>query len=220
MMMTSLVRKAVSPLGPGAEWENAQWRNAEEISLENRIGDDSGHRPGVRVKMLYDDKAIAGIFRVEDRYVVGRTTGDQQPVCQDSCVEFFVHPAGDPRYYNFEMSCTGNLLLYHITDCRGEIFDKMPQRELDRIVRKSSLPRRVEPEIADPVTWEMSFYIPVDFFVRNSRISPALAGQVWRANFTKCADDSSHPHWLTWVPLSRRDFHLPLEFGEIIFSEK
>ncbi len=216
--MSYLVKKAAGKLTPGASWDDPQWQNAVEVKLNYHIGEGTTHHPDTRVKMLYDNHGIAGVFHIDDRYVLGKTTGDQQPVCHDSCVEFFIHPAGDPKYYNFEMSCTGNLLLYHVTDCRAEIFDVMPQSELDTIVRRSSLPKQVFPEITDPVEWEMSFYIPIDFFVRNSGVSPKLAGQVWQGNFTKCADDSSHPHWLTYLPLSQLDFHLPKEYTDFIFE--
>ncbi len=216
--MSYLIKRSAVKLTPGASWSDPQWANAVEAKLEICTHPEVTHRPDTRAKMLYDDNGIAGVFHVDDRYVIGQTTGDQQAVCRDSCVEFFIHPAGDPRYFNFEMSCTGNLLLYHITNCRAGVFEELPQSELDKIVRKSSLPKRVFPEITDPVAWEMSFYIPIDFFVRHSGISPKLAGQVWQGNFTKCADDSSHPHWLSFIPLSKTDFHLPAEYTDFIFE--
>ena len=216
--MSYIIKKSSRPLIPGADASHPQWENAVTLKLSEVINADSGHIPETEVKMLYDDNGIAGVFSVKDRYVIGKATGDQQPVCRDSCVEFFVHPAGDKRYFNLEMSCTGNILLYHVENCRAEIFDVLPQEDLDTIVRKSSLPSQVVPEITDSVNWTMSFYIPVELFVKHSGIDPVLCGQKWTANFTKCADDCSHPHWLSWQQLSKLDFHLPAEFGEIIFE--
>jgi len=47
----------------------------------------------------------------------------------------------------------------------------------------------------------------------------APSGQIWRANFYKCADESSHPHWGSWADIGERlDFHQPECFGEIIFE--
>jgi hypothetical protein len=42
----------------------------------------------------------------------------------------------------------------------------------------------------------------------------------WRANFYKCGDKTSHPHWLTWNPVDkpRPDFHLPQYFGTLVFE--
>jgi len=42
----------------------------------------------------------------------------------------------------------------------------------------------------------------------------------WRVNFYKCADDTSHPHWLTWSPvdLPEPNFHHPQSFGILQFE--
>ncbi len=34
-------------------------------------------------------------------------------------------------------------------------------------------------------------------------------------NFTKCADQSSGKHWMSWAPLTGLDFHRPHEFGHL-----
>jgi hypothetical protein len=46
-----------------------------------------------------------------------------------------------------------------------------------------------------------------------------LSGWTWRANFYRCADDSSHPHWGYWAKIGDRlDFHQPDRVGGIIFE--
>jgi hypothetical protein len=62
----------------------------------------------------------------------------------------------------------------------------------------------------------LGFKIPIDLFVRRAGCSAELSGQCWYGNFYKCADNTSHPHWLTWYPSS--DFHVPDEFGKLIFE--
>ena len=84
--------------------------------------------------------------------------------------------------------------------------------------RNPVVPKIVEPEIQVPTVWRLGFAIPLSFFTKYTAIDPKLSGQVWHANFTKCADQTSHPHWLSWMPLSRLDFHLPDEFGELVFE--
>ena len=81
-----------------------------------------------------------------------------------------------------------------------------------------TLPERITDEITEPVTWRLGFRIPVAFFVKYSNINPELSGQKWTANFTKCADATSHPHWLSWQALPKCDFHLPDYFGELAFE--
>ena len=45
-----------------------------------------------------------------------------------------------------------------------------------------------------------------------------LAGRAWRANFYKCGDQTSHPHWAAWSPVDELNFHLPRCFGTIAFE--
>jgi len=46
------------------------------------------------------------------------------------------------------------------------------------------------------------------------------AGQTWRGNFYKCAEDNSHPHWASWAPIGERlNFHVPEHFAPLHFAE-
>ena len=99
------VKKSAIPIALDAGWNSAMWENAEianiNYSFENNT---SGFIPEVQIKMLHDNKRICGLFQVKDQYVIARKTADQQMVCEDSCVEFFVKPATDKCYFNFEIN--------------------------------------------------------------------------------------------------------------------
>ena len=45
-------------------------------------------------------------------------------------------------------------------------------------------------------------------------------GVTWRANFYKCADHTSHPHWLSWsvIGSGKFEFHVPEYFGTLEFK--
>lgn len=216
--MSYLIKRAVSPVKLSDDWNSPAWSAAVPLKLEYVFDRSSDHRPPTTVKALYDDKFIYILFQVEDRYVRAVQTENQSSVCTDSCVEFFVQPATDDRYFNFEVNCGGTILLYHVRNCRQGDYEKIPESDLATIERFHTLPKVVSPEITEPTTWRLGFAIPLSFFVKYSNIDPKLSGQVWRANFTKCADKTSHPHWLSWLKLSKLDFHLPAEFGEIVFE--
>lgn len=217
-MPSYLVKKANGPVDISAEWDSPVWANAVTQKLEVVFDTSSCHHPITEVKLTYDEQGIYGLFRVQDRYIRAVQEKDQGQVCTDSCVEFFVHPAGEEKYFNFEMNCGGTMLLYHIIDCRAQKYDEIPQADLDTIRRFHTLPKIVDPEITEPTTWRLGFEIPMSFFAKYTKIDPKLSGQVWHCNFTKCGDSTSHPHWLSWVQLSKLDFHLPKEFGELIFE--
>jgi hypothetical protein len=83
-----------------------------------------------------------------------------------------------------------------------------------------ALPRIVDPEIEEPITWSVGYALPIDLLQRYCAVRPPQSGAVWRANFYKCADNTSHPHWLTWAPVDypRPNFHLPRYFGVLVFE--
>jgi len=62
-------------------------------------------------------------------------------------------------------------------------------------------------------------YIYFEILEKYHDLTPPVAGTIWRSNFYKCADESSHPHWLTWAPINfpRPSFHIPEFFGTLEF---
>jgi len=92
--------------------------------------------------------------------------------------------------------------------------------ELARTVQiYHSMPEKVDPEIAEEKVWQLEYHIP--FAVLEEYVGPLgdVAGQMWRANFYKCAETNSHPHWATWSPLlDGFDFHSPRFFGVLHFA--
>jgi len=203
-----------------ANWDKPQWRNVEAVEIRNYMGDKPEHRPRTQAKALYDDKYIYVIFRVEDRYVRAVAQERQGPVWKDSCVEFFFTPGEDvsPGYFNLEVNCGGTALLH---------FQKAPKKDvrtidaadLQRIEIAHSLPKIVEPEITRPTTWTIEYRIPLAILETYCKVERPRPGVVWRANFYKCGDETSHPHWLTWSVVGNRtpDFHLPQFFGILEF---
>ena len=216
--MAYTIKKAVGKVDLSADWNSDIWQSANEVKLEVVMKPEEPHQPPTRLKMLYDDNAIYGLYEVQDQYVKAVAQKDQEQVCLDSCVEFFVRPANWKNYFNFEMNCGGTLLLYDVKDCRSGDFTPVVQEELDTVIRFHTLPKQITEEITEPVTWRLGFEIPLKLFAAHGEITLPLTGQVWNANFTKCADECSHPQWLSWMPLPVLDFHLPECFGEIIFE--
>jgi hypothetical protein len=144
-------------------------------------------------------------------------------VWKDSCVEFFAQPKPDRGYLNFEFNCGGAFLSSYFTDptrvpggFKG--ISKVPASLGQSIQVRSSLPRRIEPEITGPLTWTLRFFIPFPLLEHYVGPLGEIPGQVWRGNFFKCADESSHPHWASWAPLDMFEFHRPNCFQSITFE--
>jgi hypothetical protein len=204
-------------------WEAAPWTRAETLEIGCFRPESGSHRPKTLARLLHDARGLHGMFRVEDRYVLCRRTEFQDPVWKDSCVELFIQPKPDRGYFNFEFNCGGALLCSHIVDHERtpdgfKNYEKLPA-ELGRTVRvRSSLPRRIDPEIAEPLTWTLEFFIPFALF--EQRVGPlgTIQGQTWRGNLFKCAEENSHPHWASWLPVDEFNFHRPNCFGALSFE--
>jgi hypothetical protein len=213
------LRRTNRPPELNAEWDAPDWSRAAVAEVSHFHTASSAHRPRAEARLLYDDCALYVHFRVFDCYVRCVEEGDQNPVFRDSCVELFVQPAGATRgYFNFEMSCGGSLLLFHIdrpgktASGKLEHFTRVSSDWLDQIKRFHTLPKRVEPEIVEPTEWRIAYSVPLALFEEYCG-APVDRG-AWRGNFFKCADASSHPHWGMWSPVDVLNFHQPDRFGE------
>lgn len=208
------------PVRIDSNWDKAPWRGFTPLRLENYMGDLPEHRPGVEVKVAHDEESIYVIFKVDDQYVHCIVDEYQGPVYRDSCVEFFFTPSTDLSngYFNLEVNC-GGTALFHFQKEGGQRV-RIPRSEFDKIELAASMPRIVDPEIQDPVTWTLEYRIPIAMLEQYTQVERPGSGVEWRANFYKIADRTSHPHWLTWsfVDHPTPRFHMPEYFGTLRFE--
>ena len=218
---TYTVKRAKGKVSLSDPWNEKSWKDVPELRLvwESRYFDRSAGNiaPDARAKFQYDDKYIYVLYQVKDRFVRGNFKNDQDMVCLDSCMEFFVQPDPAGPYYNFECNCIGTLLLYEI-HVFGDIkkMSPMPAEELKSVKRFSTLPRNLKGELPGPLTWYLGLQIPIEMFARRTGVSTNLSGQVWHANVFKCADWTSNKCWLLWH--KSYTFHNPDGFGKFIFE--
>lgn len=211
-----------APLPLDGNFDKPAWTSAPAATLRHFMGDRPAHFPRTEFRVAYDREALYVIFRVADRYVQAAVAAEfQGPVCHDSCVEFFFTPGPDMHagYFNLEMNCGGALLLHWQTvPRRGQ---RVSDADCARIEIFHQLPRIVMPEIETPTVWTVEYRLPLDILKHYApAITAPAPGAVWLANFYKCGDQTSHPHWLTWAPvrLPQPDFHRPEWFGRLEFE--
>jgi len=206
-------------------WDGAFWRQAKHLSVGCFRPEGSDHRPRTFCKLFYNEQNIFGIFRVEDQYVRCIHTRFQSDVWKDSCVEFFVQTKNGEGYFNFEFNCGGALLASYVTDptrvgCSLEKYIPLTPNDDQQIQRYTSLTPIVEPEITKPVVWTLEFSIPLIVLAKYAGQKGTLKEKIWHANFYKCGNETSHPHWASWTPLSACNFHDPASFGQIEFCQE
>lgn len=203
------------------QWQQGQWAKNGPLQISNYMGSKPEHFPLTQTKLLYDDTAIYVFFRVLDRYVRAVAQNYHGSVWQDSCVEFFFTGCNDADhgYFNLEMNCGGTFLFHHQTS-RNQNQKHIEIEDCKKIRVLSSMPGIIETEIVEPVEWTVKYSLPVEILQKYAAVETPAPGVIWKANFYKCADLSSHPHWLTWnhVDMPEPDFHCPQYFGNIIFE--
>lgn len=174
---------------------------------------DFPYRPRVGVRLANTGHSLLLHYKVEEECVLACNHHDNGDIWTDSCVEFFVSVADDDLYYNIECNCIGALLV----GCGNGRHDRQRAGEeiTSQIGRWCSLGWEPFPERLEYTTWEIMMEIPFLVFFRHQ--INTLTGKTIRANFHKCGDHLSRPHYLSWQKIHspRPDFHRPEFFGAI-----
>ncbi len=130
------------------------------------------------------------------------------PVFEDSCMEVFLDVFPElPQYgyINMEMNAAG------VARCKFGT---------DRHNRYALLERGIaQPEFAVSFGkdyWQVKCMITENLleilYERPCRLAP---GHEMRGNFYKCGDKTDAPHWASWSPVGKLDFHTPEFFGTL-----
>lgn len=173
------------------------------------------YKPEVSLAMAYSENEIFLKYYISENYFKAEKTQTNEMVCEDSCVEFFVSPVDDGVYYNIEFNAIGTCLL-------GTGKDRASSRRADPeiisgIRRLSSAGSEPIMEKTGKISWTITIAIPFKVFFRHK--IQDLKGKTFRANFYKCGDKLTVPHYVTWNPVGtdHPDYHRPEYFGVLKF---
>jgi hypothetical protein len=213
------IRKLAHLPNPQDGIDAPTWNPTQVLQFSFVFPESSSHHPLTHVRVGWTEEELTGIFEVQDRYVRCLHTGFQEEVWQDACVEFFCG-LENQGYINFEMNCAGGLLCYHIIDAtRSDTgfrnFRKLTQEDRQWIRIYPTLAGKIDPEIGESVVWSLHFSVHRDLWLK---YLGQFGGSGWRGNFYKCAENNSHPHWISWAPIPTLNFHSPDYFGYFEFE--
>lgn len=174
------------------------------ISIDNINWKEFPHLPDVKVYLGYCDQRLWLHYLVCNDFVRAVCRQDQEPVWQDSCVEFFVKQ-GD-IYRNFEFNSLGVCLSAFGAERNSR--KSLDNESMAQILRWPSLNIETLPSENTPADWSLTVAIPLDL------IGIKAGSQFW-ANFYKCGDKSIIPHYISWsaITTSTPDFHRPEYFA-------
>lgn len=173
---------------------------------------DFPYKPDCQFKIARSANSVFIHFKVKENNVKALYAIDQQPVWEDSCVEFFCKLPEQNFYYNFEFNCIGTCLASK-RESRDINVIPFTVEKMKSIKRFASLGNSKFDEKKGDFEWTLTVEIPFDFIgVQSDNLPGKLL-----ANFYKCGDGKSVPHYLSWNKIStdHPDFHRPEFFGEI-----
>ncbi len=221
------VSEAIGSLRGGLAIDNLPW--AKEYS----------YKPDVHFMAFYTDSGIILKYSVIEKSIRAVYGGDNEPVYEDSCVEFFFSPGDDKNYFNFEFNCIGTLLAQYGSSRQERNFidtellesvkrystlgeEVFPERKWETGKEEADVSKDSQPPRIDGFEWELTVTIPFSLIFSVSNFDggiEALRKIGGRGNFYKCGDKLETPHYLSWSMINtpHPDFHRPEFFGEIVF---
>lgn len=190
-------------------------KSNDKYQIETINWKDFNYKPDVAFSIAYTNKEILLKYYITEEYFKAEKTETNQKVCEDSCVEFFVSPEEDGIYYNLEFNGIGTCLLG--TGTSRETSVKAEPTVISKIRRLSSVGTNPVQERKGPFTWTITIAIPFEVFFHHKVKN--LTGKSFKANFYKCGDKLTIPHYVTWnnIGTENPDYHQPEYFGLIKF---
>jgi hypothetical protein len=173
------------------------------------------YKPEVELAIAYSDHEIFLKYYITENYFKAEKTETNQMVCEDSCVEFFVSPEDDGIYYNLEFNGIGTCLLGSGTGRENSI--RANPEIVSKIRRLTSVGDNPVREYEGIFAWNITIAVPLGVFFHHD--IKELKGKTFRANFYKCGDMLTVPHYVTWNPVGteKPDYHQPKYFGVLKF---
>jgi hypothetical protein len=216
MKVAEVTKTELKSASPGVEEISASLdKKKERIRVDIINWQDYNYKPEVDVSISYSDHEIFLKYYINESYFKAEKTETNQMVCEDSCVEFFVSPEDDGIYYNLEFNGIGTCLLGSGTE-RANNTRANPDI-ISKIRRLSSAGKKPIKETTGDYSWTITIAIPFEVFFRHK--IKDLKGKTFRANFYKCGDMLTVPHYVTWnkIVTEKPDYHQPAYFGLLKF---
>lgn len=178
-----------------------------ELEINEWYGGVSDYKPRCRARLSYlEGRGFLARLRCEEREPRITVREDDGPVYKDSCLEWFCNfaPERSRVYINMEVNAAGVML------CR------MGEGRQNR----QPLPEGTRPQVRAERSgqgWQVEIFLPLSTVRAVYGKEGFAPGDVIRANFYKCGDETDDIHYGMWsrCETAMPDFHRPEFFGEI-----
>ena len=181
-------------------WQGIEW---SELRLT-----ENGMRPRQRtaLKVGWDDQYLRLFFFAEDSNPWATLTERDAPLYKEEVLEVFLDPVGDlAAYFEFEVNPNNAVLDLCVRKIRSGY---------RKDFRWRCAGVRTIAGLVDG-GWAAEWAIPFESIAER----PPVAGDCWRANFTRIDRPDGMPRELSaWSPTGFAQFHVPERFGLLEFA--
>lgn len=196
------------------------WDSIPSINIENYPWDTTGYKPHTEVKVCYNNENLFVKFESCEKEVRIESKEFNGPSWYDSCVEFFFlpMPESDDRYFNFEITARGSLLLQ--LDNRPPVRQNLNYINPNYFEIKADVTDENVREFDNFKPWHIEYKIPFEFIKGFFKDFEVTSGKKIKCNFSKCGDKTLIPHFGTWAKIENPipAFHMPQFFNEVTFE--
>lgn len=234
MRIREFVATALLLLGMAAEAQELTVRKFEvdtddQVAVENVLSrleaqpiancnwpDTAPYTPEVNFKAFHNGRDFVIKYYVTEESTRALASEDGGKVWEDSCVECFISPDSDMRYYNIETNCIGIIHMSHRV--KGEEQQFADEHTYSLIKRYPTLKAKPFSLKRRKCHWEMMVVIPAEALYADQLTS--WDGLTCKMNFYKCGDKLRKPHFLSWAPIvwHKPSFHMPEFFHTVTFE--
>jgi carbonic anhydrase/acetyltransferase-like protein (isoleucine patch superfamily)/bifunctional DNA-binding transcriptional regulator/antitoxin component of YhaV-PrlF toxin-antitoxin module len=211
-------RRAAGEIRIDGALDDPGWAGISPASAFVHSGTAAAANQETELKAAWDDRNLFLSFSCRDTDIWANYTQRDDPLYDEEVVEFFLCPTGDLRhYFEFEVSPANVVFDAKVFSPDGHRGTLLVDRAWDApglvtAVRISgTLNRRESPDIGWIVEVAVSFQ---DLGLNG----PPTPGSLWRANFYRI-ERGEHTEFTAWSPTYREpaDYHVPAQFGELVF---
>ena len=174
----------------------------EIITITDFCNMDNNYKPRVDFNVTYNKKGFHVHFLIYEKNPIATYKNNFDPVCKDSCVEWFIYFAPDicNRYFNFEVNANGAM----------DVSFRVSRDDYIEVMDADVNTFNINTEINNDF-WTVDYIIPFDFIKKYISGYEFKTDVSLKANVYKCCEVPEIKHYGCWGMVDRNepDFHKP-----------
>lgn len=214
---TYICYKTDEPIEIDGRLNETSWGKAKNIDKLMIYDGSRAAQYQTCAKILWDEKRLYVAFICQDSDICATMGQRDQSLYKEDVVELFIDADGDGKtYFEIEVNPLGTLLDVRFIDVNVPDNGRNWNGDIKQAVWVNGT---VENQNDRDTSWTVEIAISFASVVTAPHIPPE-DGDVWPVNLYRIERGRSWTEYSAWAPVGRLDFHQPVKFGRLMFSEK